>query len=63
MTTNYPSTTAAKDRVRTQYGSVGDAYVKSVGHATGSDLQRMVVLAGPKPTDRLLDIATGGGHV
>ena len=27
----------AKDRVRQQYGSVGDAYVKSVGHATGSD--------------------------
>ena len=63
MTTNRPSTTDAKDRVRAQYGSVGDAYVKSVGHATGSDLQRMIELAGPKPTDRLLDIATGGGHV
>ena len=53
----------AKDRVRAQYGSVGDAYVRSEGHATGSDLQRMVELAAPQPTERLLDIATGGGHV
>lgn len=63
MTTNQPSTDDAKDRVRAQYGAVGDAYVRSVGHATGSDLQRMVELAQPQPTDRLLDIATGGGHV
>jgi len=53
----------AKDRVRQQYGSVGDAYVKSVGHATGSDLQRMIDLARPQPHERLLDLATGGGHV
>jgi ubiquinone/menaquinone biosynthesis C-methylase UbiE len=53
----------AKERVRAQYGAVGDAYVKSVGHATGNDLQRMVELAQPRTSDRLLDIATGGGHV
>lgn len=53
----------ARQRVREQYGSVGDAYVRSVGHATGSDLERMVELAKPRPTDVLLDIATGGGHV
>lgn len=52
-----------KQRVREQYGSVGNAYVQSVGHATGSDLERMVLLAEPRPTDTLLDIATGGGHV
>lgn len=52
-----------KDAVRQQYGSVGDAYVKSAGHATGSDLERMVALAKPKATDAVLDIATGGGHV
>ncbi len=63
MTTNQPSTADAKDRVRAQYTSVGDAYVKSVGHATGSDLQRMIALAAPLPAERLLDIATGGGHV
>jgi len=53
----------AKARVRAQYGAVGDAYVTSVGHATGGDLARMVELAAPQPTDTLLDIATGGGHV
>lgn len=53
----------AKDRVKQQYGSVGDAYVKSVGHATGSDLARMVALSAPNGTEVLLDIATGGGHV
>lgn len=55
--------TTAKDRVRAQYGAVGDAYVKSVGHATGTDLQRMIEVAQPQATERLLDIATGGGHV
>ena len=53
----------AKDAVRTQYGAVGDAYVKSAGHATGSDLERMVAVARPVSTDEMLDIATGGGHV
>lgn len=61
--TGTPGTDAAKQRVREQYGSVGDAYVRSVGHATGSDLGRMVELADPRPTDALLDLATGGGHV
>lgn len=55
--------TDAQDRVRSQYGKVGDAYVKSRGHASGNDLDRMLALAGPQPTDTLLDIATGGGHV
>ncbi len=56
-------TDATKQRVREQYSSVGDAYVRSVGHATGSDLGRMVELADPQPMDVLLDLATGGGHV
>jgi ubiquinone/menaquinone biosynthesis C-methylase UbiE len=55
--------TKAQDRVRAQYGKVGDAYVRSEGHAGGNDLDRMLALAEPKPTDTLLDIATGGGHV
>lgn len=66
MTDDQHATSAAgvaRQRVREQYGSVGDAYVRSVGHATGSDLERMVELAAPQPTDALLDIATGGGHV
>lgn len=56
-------TNDAKDMVRAQYGAVGNAYVTSVGHATGNDLQRMVEVALPQPTETLLDIATGGGHV
>lgn len=55
--------TDAQDRVRAQYGRVGDAYVRSVGHATGDDLERMLYHAAPQRTDTLLDIATGGGHV
>jgi ubiquinone/menaquinone biosynthesis C-methylase UbiE len=55
--------TDAQDRVRAQYGKVGDAYVRSEGHASSGDLERMLVLAAPKSTDALLDIATGGGHV
>lgn len=55
--------TDARDRVRAQYGKVGDAYVRSVGHATGNDLERMLHHAAPQPSDTLLDIATGGGHV
>ncbi|MGC4190304.1 MAG: methyltransferase domain-containing protein [Thermomicrobiales bacterium] len=54
---------AAKARVLAQYGSVGDAYVRSTGFAVANDLSRMVELAQPLPTDRVLDIATGGGHV
>jgi ubiquinone/menaquinone biosynthesis C-methylase UbiE len=54
---------SAKESVRRQYGSVGDAYVRSTGHATGSDLHRMVALAQPALDETLLDIATGGGHV
>lgn len=53
----------AKDAVRRQYGSVGNAYVTSSGHAKGNDLARMVELATPAPGARMLDIATGGGHV
>jgi ubiquinone/menaquinone biosynthesis C-methylase UbiE len=54
---------AVKDAVRQQYGSVGNAYVTSTGHASGNDLSRMVELAAPAPSTRMLDIATGGGHV
>jgi ubiquinone/menaquinone biosynthesis C-methylase UbiE len=54
---------AVKDAVRRQYGSVGSAYVTSPGHAKGRDLERMIELAAPMPSTRMLDIATGGGHV
>jgi len=54
---------SAKERVLQQYGSVGDAYVRSAGHAGGNDLVRLVEVVAPASSDRLLDIATGGGHV
>jgi ubiquinone/menaquinone biosynthesis C-methylase UbiE len=52
-----------KRRVREQFAAAGDAYVKSVGHATGNDLQRMIEVTAPQQDEILLDIATGGGHV
>jgi ubiquinone/menaquinone biosynthesis C-methylase UbiE len=61
--TEEASASAAKDAVRRQYGSVGNAYVTSATHAQGDDLARMVELANPAPDTRMLDIATGGGHV
>lgn len=51
-----------KDRVRAQFGRTAQDYVTSVRHRTGSDLERLVELAEPKPTDDALDVATGGGH-
>lgn len=56
-------TDAAKERVLRQYGSVGDAYVRSAGHAGGADLPRLLELVRPQAHERMLDIATGGGHV
>ncbi|MCC6791822.1 MAG: methyltransferase domain-containing protein [Thermomicrobiales bacterium] len=56
-------TETAKERVLRQYGAVGDAYVRSKGHAGGNDLARLVELVHPQTHERLLDIATGGGHV
>lgn len=52
----------AKARVRNQYAATGDAYVRSAEHVSGDDLRRLVEIVAPRPTDRLLDIATGGGH-
>lgn len=53
----------AKRRVREQFSASAIDYVQSRGHATGSDLKRMVEVIAPASTDRFLDIATGGGHV
>src|SRR5258706_10939972 len=47
---------------RDMFGRAADAYVASLGHATGSDLRRLVELAAPTPGDNALDISTGGGH-
>jgi ubiquinone/menaquinone biosynthesis C-methylase UbiE len=49
-------------RVRAQFAPAAEAYVVSAGHATGSDLRRLVEVARPSREDRALDVATGGGH-
>ena len=41
---------------------MAERYVTSAIHAQGSDLARMIALAQPRGDERLLDIATGGGH-
>ncbi len=53
-------------RVRARFGPAADAYVTSVSHASGEDLERVVEVAraslGELPGLRALDVATGGGH-
>jgi len=54
--------TTIKHLVQEQFGAVAERYVTSVTHARGSDLARMIELVQPRGDERLLDIATGGGH-
>lgn len=51
-----------KQLVQDQFGAVAERYVTSAIHAEGGDLARMVELAQPHGDERVLDIATGGGH-
>ena len=48
--------------VQQQFGPAAEAYVSSATHAQGEDLQRLLELAAPSGGDRVLDVATGGGH-
>ena len=40
-----------------------EAYRTSVTHATGDDLDAVVELCNPHADVKVLDVATGGGHV
>ena len=51
-----------KQAVQAQFGGSAEAYVTSAVHAHRDDLQRMVELAALHGDERVLDIATGGGH-
>lgn len=51
-----------KTAVQAQFGPTAEAYVNSAVHAKGADLARMVELAALHGDERVLDIATGGGH-
>src|SRR5579862_634724 len=48
--------------VRSIFGPVAANYVTSPVHANADELTRLVELINPKPTDRVLDVATGTGN-
>jgi ubiquinone/menaquinone biosynthesis C-methylase UbiE len=52
-----------KERIKDQFGQAAAQYVASPTHAAGEDLARLVELVAPSASGRLLDVATGGGHV
>jgi SAM-dependent methyltransferase len=47
----------------TAWDSRAEAYRSSVTHATGEDLDALVELCNPHAGVKVLDVATGGGHV
>ena len=53
---------AIKERVRAAFGGAAESYVTSERHRSGDDLAVLVEWAQPAPSDRALDISTGGGH-
>ena len=48
--------------VRAQFGKTAAAYVSSATHASGEDLERLIVVAAPRSDDRALDLGCGVGH-
>ncbi len=51
-----------KARISARFGATAGNYVQSAHHARGDDLQRLVELARLRGDERMLDVATGGGH-
>jgi len=49
--------------VQEQFGRNAASYLTSKPHAQGKSLDRLVALTAPQPDWRVLDVATGGGHV
>jgi tRNA1(Val) A37 N6-methylase TrmN6 len=56
------SDTSIKNLVQSQFGATAESYVTSAIHASGDDLALLVELARLRGDERVLDIATGGGH-
>lgn len=52
-----------KELAKKQFGAHAEQYVVSPRHAKGPDLQKLVLAAEADGSERLLDVATGGGHV
>jgi ubiquinone/menaquinone biosynthesis C-methylase UbiE len=55
-------TDAQARRVQAQFGASAHAYVTSPRHAAGEDLDRLLAWGAARRADRVLDVATGGGH-
>lgn len=49
-------------QVQSQFGAVAAQYVTSKVHASGEDLSWLVEAAALTGSERVLDVATGGGH-
>ncbi|GIP39989.1 methyltransferase [Paenibacillus sp. J31TS4] len=54
---------STKELAMQQFGAHAGHYVTSALHAQGPDLKWLVEQAALSGTERLLDVATGGGHV
>lgn len=52
-----------KTSVQEQFGKTAAHYLTSKPHAVGKSLERLVALTSPQKDWRMLDVATGGGHV
>ena len=53
----------SKTLVQEQFGKTAAHYLTSKPHAKGKSLERLVELTSPQKNWRVLDIATGGGHL
>lgn len=51
-----------QESVQRQFGAVASSYVTSSVHAAGPDLVAMLAAADLRGDERVLDVATGGGH-
>lgn len=51
-----------KRRAQVQFGAAAERYVRDRIHVEGDELSRMVELARLTGGERVLDVATGGGH-
>jgi ubiquinone/menaquinone biosynthesis C-methylase UbiE len=52
----------SKSLSRQRYSQFAQSYVDSQDHAKGTDLDRLIDIAQPRPDWVVLDVATGGGH-
>ena len=58
MSPSNPSKSLSRER----FSRLADGYVHSQAHASSDDLSRLLAIANPQLTWRVLDVATGGGH-